>query len=49
MACSDYYGSLIHGLDRLKDRGCRPNIDEKIHIGQGFKVKEAKGIEANKV
>ena len=44
MACSACYGSLIHGLDRLKDRGCLPNLDEKIHIGQGFKGKESKGI-----
>ncbi len=44
MACSSCYGSLIHALDRLKDRGSLINIDEKIHIGQGFKGKEAKGI-----
>ena len=44
MACSACYGSLIHALDRLKDRGCLSKIDEKIHIGQGFKDKESKGI-----
>ena len=44
MACSACYGSLIHGLDRLKDRGYLHNINEKIHIGQGYKGKEAEGI-----
>lgn len=44
MACSACYGSLIHGLDRLKDRGYHSNIDEKIHIGQGYKNKEFEGI-----
>lgn len=44
MACSACYGSLIHGLDRLKDQGKLSNIDEKIHIGQGYKNKESKGI-----
>ncbi len=44
MACSACYGSLIHALDRLKDRGKLSKIDEKIHIGQGFKGKESKGI-----
>ena len=44
MACSACYGSLIHALDRLKDRGKLPKIDEKIHIGQGFKDKESKGV-----
>ncbi len=29
MACSACYGSLIHALDRLKDRGYLNNIDEK--------------------
>lgn len=44
MACSACYGSLIHGLDRLKDRGYLCHIEEKIHIGQGYKDKEGKGI-----
>lgn len=43
-ACSACYGSLIHALDRLKDRGYIDNIDEKIHIGQGYKDKKGKGI-----
>lgn len=44
MACSACYGSLIHGLDRLKDKGKLYRLEEKIHIGQGYKDKEAKGI-----
>ena len=44
MACSACYGSLIHALDRLKDRGYLYNIDQKIHIGQGYKNKEGKGL-----
>lgn len=44
MACSACYGSLIHALDRLKDRGYLNNIDEKIHIGQGYKDKKSDGI-----
>ena len=44
MACSACYGSLIHGLDRLKDRGRLCNLNEKIHIGQGYKGKAAKGL-----
>ncbi len=44
MACSACYGSLIHALDRLKDRGKLYTIDEKIHIGQGYKGKKIKAI-----
>lgn len=44
MACSACYGSLIHGLDRLKDRGQLYKIQEKIHIGQGYKGKNSTGI-----
>lgn len=44
MACSACYGSLIHALDRLKDRGYLRNIDERIHIGQGYKNKGGRGI-----
>lgn len=44
MACSACYGSLIHALDRLKDRGYLEKIDEKIHIGQGYKGKKGEGI-----
>ncbi|NLY67838.1 MAG: DUF362 domain-containing protein [Tissierellia bacterium] len=42
MACSACYGSLVHALDRLNDLGY--HYDGKIHIGQGFKGKEGKGI-----
>lgn len=44
MACSACYGSLIHALDRLKDKGFLDNINEKICIGQGFKDKKEEGI-----
>lgn len=44
MACSACYGSLIHALDRLNDLGYLHNCHAKIHIGQGFKGKEGKGI-----
>lgn len=44
MACSACYGSLIHALDRLKDKGYLYKLDEKIHIGQGYKGKADKGM-----
>lgn len=44
MACSSCYASLIHALDRLKDRGQLGSIKEKIHIGQGYKDKRLKGV-----
>ena len=44
MACSACYGSLIHALDRLRDKGFLDNINERICIGQGFKYKKGKGI-----
>ncbi len=44
MACSACYGSLIHGLDRLKDKGYLSSLDGKIHIGQGYKGVESQGI-----
>lgn len=44
MACSACYGSLIHALDRLDDRGLLRNIKEEIHIGQGYKDKSFEGL-----
>ncbi len=44
MACSACYGSLIHALDRLKDKGSLSNLNEKIHIGQGYQGQESQGI-----
>ncbi|MDW7673447.1 MAG: DUF362 domain-containing protein [Bacillota bacterium] len=36
-ACSACYGSLVHGLMRLKERGQLKQLKEKVHLGQGFK------------
>ncbi|HHV39311.1 MAG TPA: DUF362 domain-containing protein [Tepidimicrobium sp.] len=44
MACSACYGSLIHALDRLQDRGYLYGVEEKIHIGQGYEGKKGKGL-----
>ncbi len=44
MACSACYGSLIHALDRLNDKGLLNKIGEKIHIGQGYNNKLCNGI-----
>lgn len=35
-ACSACYGSLIHALDRLKEKGCIPKNAPAIGIGQGY-------------
>ena len=43
-ACSACYGSLIHALDRLDDKGKLAMIDQKIHIGQAYKGVEVEGI-----
>lgn len=43
-ACSACYGSLIHALDRLDDKGSLVNINNSIYIGQGFKGQSLKGI-----
>jgi uncharacterized protein (DUF362 family) len=43
-ACSACYGSLIHALERLDERGRLNRIKEKICIGQGFKQQEGDGI-----
>lgn len=44
MACSACYGSLVHALDRLNSMGYYYQINERIHIGQGFKGVKGKGI-----
>ncbi|NLJ77881.1 MAG: DUF362 domain-containing protein [Tissierellia bacterium] len=44
MACSACYGSLIHALDRLQDRGCLYGMEDKIHIGQGYEGKKGEGL-----
>lgn len=41
-ACSACYGSLIHALKRLDEKGINPK--EKIFIGQGFKEISKSGI-----
>jgi uncharacterized protein (DUF362 family) len=43
-ACSACYGSLIHALERLDEAGELKNLKDRIHIGQGYKGVEGKGI-----
>jgi len=43
-ACSACYGSLIHALARLDEQGRLGSLRTKIHIGQGYKGKQFKGI-----
>ena len=43
-ACSACYGSLIHALERLDEKGLLNRLREKVYIGQGFKNKECGGI-----
>lgn len=43
-ACSACYGSLIHALDRLDDKGLLNRIKTDIYIGQGYKGQALKGI-----
>ena len=43
-ACSACYGSLIHALKRLEERGKTAKINGKIKIGQGYQEKEVSGI-----
>jgi len=38
-ACSACYGSLIHSLERLREKGKLDKLKEKILIGQGYKGK----------
>ncbi|MGI6439138.1 MAG: DUF362 domain-containing protein [Sphaerochaetaceae bacterium] len=43
-ACSACYGNLIHALARLEERGILRDLNQKIHIGQGFKESVACGL-----
>jgi uncharacterized protein (DUF362 family) len=43
-ACSICYGSLIHALNRLDEKGLLNKLRQKICIGQGFKGREYEGI-----
>ncbi len=36
-ACSACYGSLIHALERLDEKGLLRRLNEKLYIGQGFR------------
>lgn len=42
-ACSACFGSLIHALQRLSERGALSDLKEKVSIGQGFKKTTGKG------
>jgi uncharacterized protein (DUF362 family) len=43
-ACSACYGSLIHALERLNEKGKLNLLKNKIHIGQGYKGEEFQGL-----
>ncbi|MBZ4645933.1 MAG: uncharacterized protein JG777_1422 [Clostridia bacterium] len=43
-ACSACYGSLIHALERLDERGLLARLRGKICIGQGYKGQQGEGI-----
>lgn len=43
-ACSACYGSLIHALERLRERGKLNALKAKVYIGQGFKGQKIEGI-----
>lgn len=43
-ACSACYGSLIHALDRLSDKGMLSKLNKKIYIGQAYKGEMCPGI-----
>ena len=36
-ACSACYGSLIHALERLREKDMLNRLEEKLYIGQGFR------------
>jgi uncharacterized protein (DUF362 family) len=42
-ACSACYGSLIHALERLDERGWLSKLQNKFYIGQNFKGKKLEG------
>lgn len=39
-ACSACYGSLVHALKRLREKGKLERLPRKIHIGQGYRGKK---------
>lgn len=43
-ACSACYGSVIHALKRLSEKGELSRLKYKIHVGQGYKNQEVQGI-----
>ena len=43
-ACSACYGSLIHALERLDEKGLLKKPKDKIYIGQGYKNRRREGI-----
>jgi uncharacterized protein (DUF362 family) len=43
-ACSACYGSLIHALQRLQERGRLNQLHGMIHVGQGFQGRVLSGI-----
>ena len=43
-ACSACYGTVIHALQRFKELGKLEKLSDRLHIGQGFKNKQMKGI-----
>lgn len=43
-ACSACYGSLIHALARLNEKGLLRVIEGKVYIGQGYKGIKGKGL-----
>lgn len=43
-ACSACYGSLIHALGRLNERGLLGGLKKPIYIGQGFKDMTGQGL-----
>jgi hypothetical protein len=43
-ACSACYGSLVHALERLNERGTLNRLKNKIYIGQGYKDEDIKGV-----
>lgn len=43
-SCSACYGSLIHSLERLSEKGLLDRLKSKIYIGQGYKNKSHDGI-----
>ena len=43
-ACSACYGSLLHALQRLQERGELGRLRETLHVGQGFRRQKPSGI-----